>query len=235
MTHFSDGVRTGQAGFNGTLPPGIATQPGTATSPIFVLDVLPTATLTNNLAAAATVSNAAWTISGSTGTTTTTINGVSYVDLGCSRNITASGASTAVTAVDITATGLDEYLVPVTATFSGPASTALTSSVKTMRYFRSAYTSGNTTSNVAIGTGDVIGFPYRVNDAGYVRSAWNGDQITTSVGFTAGDTTTATAYTSDVRGTQLLPSASDGTARFVAFIYVKDPDSVTGLYGVTQA
>jgi hypothetical protein len=234
-TNFSS-LRLGDAG-NGDTSTNVAFNQalGASVSPVYVYDVVPTQTNVSNIAPAATVSNGAWTISSATGVTTTTINGVSYVDLGCQRNITASGASTGVTAVDITFAGLDDYFKGVTCTFSGPSSTALTSSIKTVRYVRTVYTSGNTTSNVSIGTGDVFGLPYRVDAFGYTVLNWSSTVITANTGFTAAVTTTATAYTGDTRGTYLVPSASDGTKRLTAFIYVKNPDTMTGLYGVTQA
>lgn len=227
-------LRLGNAG----LPPDsrlTSQPPGALTSPVYVYSVTPAATSLTAIAAAQTVSGGAFTVSGGAGTTTTSIGGVSYIDLGVDRNITASGASTVVTVADITVSGLDRYFAPVTVTFSGPSSTALTSSIKTMRYVRGAATAGNTTSGVSLGSGDVLGFPYRVNSPGSVVSTWNGDKITTSVGFSAAVTTAATAFTGDTRGTQLVTPATDGTRKFTSFIWAEDPDTVTGLYGVVQA
>lgn len=230
-------LRLGTAGLTpdsrvGQMPPG--TNPGALTSPIYVFDIAPATTQLDNIAVAQTVSGGAWTVSGGTGTTTTSIGGVTYVDLGCDRCVAASGATVSTTVVNITVSGLDSYLQPVTATFSGPLSGLLTSCNKTMRYVRGVATTGNTTSTVSIGAGDVFGFPYRVDNFGDVRMSW-ANVVTTSVGFSAAVTTDpSTAFTGDVRGTYTPPSASNGSRRLTAFIYIRDPNTITGLYGVKQ-
>lgn len=238
MTQLSDGLRTGNVGLGnetGGAVRIINQLPGVANSPVFVYDIVPTQLLNNNIAAAQTVSGALFTISGSTGTTTTTINGVNYIDLGVARSVTASGASSGTTAVDISVTGLDTYLQPMSQTFSGPTASALTQTTKTFRYVRAVAASGNTVSGVSIGTGDVYGMPYRVDAFGYVVFNWNNTVITAATGFTAASAATATLYTGDVRGAYTVQSASDGTKRLTAFIFVKNPDTVAGAYGVTQA
>lgn len=234
MTHFSDGVRTGNAGFDSSTRV-VNQPPGGANSPIFVYDIVPATLQNNNIAAAATVSGGSWTVSGGTGTTTTTINGINYVDLGVARNVTASGAVNVV-AVDITVTGLDDVtLQPMTQTFSGPTASAQTGTLKTFRYVRSVATAGNTVGNVSIGTGDVFGLPYRTDAFGYVQLTWNNIGITSVTGFGTASTATATPFTGDVRGVYSVPSVSDGTKRLVAFIFLKNPDTNAGLYGVAQA
>lgn len=238
MTQISDGIRTGNVGLGnetGGAVRLISQAPGFPNSPVFVYDIVPTQLLNTAIAAAQTVSGGLFTLSSATGTTTTTINGVNYIDLGAARSVTASGASSGTTGVDITITGLDTYLQPMTQTFSGPTSALQTATTKTFRYVRTVGTSGNTVSGVSIGTGDVMGLPYRVDAFGYVIFNWNNTLITASTGFTAASSAAATAFTGDVRGAYTVQSASDGTKRLTAFIFAKNPDTVAGTYGVTQA
>jgi hypothetical protein len=89
--------------------------------------------------------------------------------------------------------------------------------------------------NASVGTSDILGLPYAVNSRNYVQTAVNGTFVTTGT-FTAAVTTSpATTTTGDVRGTFLPATATDGSKRYTMYIFVKDPDTQTGLYGVTQA
>lgn len=239
MTHF-ESVRVGLAGY----PTDSRANPGTAsanfgvpTSPIYCYTYVPAALLTNNLAAAQTVSGspATFTLTASTGVTTTSINGVTYLDLGQERSIRATGASTAVTAVSITLSGLDDYQVPLTNTFTGPVSTATTESTKTFRYLQSATATGNSTSSISLGTGDTYGFPLRADTFGQVELTWDNAKITSSAGFTAASSVTATATTGPVRGSYTVQSASNGTRRLYVWITPYGMNSVTEAYGVAQA
>ena len=104
---------------------GSATIPGVATSPIYVYSIVPPTKDAAAFGAAAAISGGSWTLAASTGTSLTTINGTSYIDLGVQRAVTLSGAQTSAVAVDVTITGLDDYKVPVTQTLSSPVSTAI--------------------------------------------------------------------------------------------------------------
>lgn len=239
MTHVSDNYRTGKVfrATNGTN--------GAAMSPIYVYAVTPPVLSATALAAPQTVSGTAFTLQAGSGVTTTTINGTTYYDLGMARCIRAVGQIGTVTATDITVVGIEETVKedgtlgpgqPMQFTFTGPVSGLTTTSTKAIRYVRSITAAGNTTSGVSIGTTDTFGFPYKVANFGDVIINWNNALITASTGFTAAVTTSpATAATGDVRGTYAVQSgASDGSLVFRAFIFVKDPDTETGLYGQTQ-
>lgn len=236
MTHFQDGVRVGGAGAFGDtrLPPGTVTEPGTATTPLYAYTVVPAAFANTGLAVMQTVSGAAVTLSAGPGVTTTSISGTTYYDLGVSRSVTISG-QTSTTVTDFTITGLDFYQVPLTATLSGPNGFTSVSTTKTFRYVRGITAAGNTTSGVAVGTGDVFGFRYRADSAGQALLNWNNTFITASTGFLAAVTTTATATTGDVRGTYAVQSVSDGTKRLTVWMLPLNNDTVTTLYGVAQA
>jgi hypothetical protein len=239
MTHFSDNIRTGQVfrATNGTN--------GTDTSPVYVYATTPPVLSATALAAAQTVSGGSFTLQAGSGVTTTTIQGTTYYDLGVARCLRAVGAVSGVTATNITVTGLEETVLsdgtlgpgyPMTITFSGPADGLTTTTTKAIRYVRSVTAAGNTTSGVSIGTTDTFGFPYKVANFGDVIINWNNALITASTGWTAAVTTSpATATTGDVRGTYAVQSgASNDSLVFRAWIFVKDPDTETGLYGQAQ-
>lgn len=242
MTHFSDGVRVGDVFptqcTDRVSPQNVTPQPGAPMSPIYVYSVIPIATTTTGLGVGATYSGAPVTLTLSNGasvSTTTSINGVTYYDLGFMRGVTVSGASTGVTVVNITFSGLDSYLIPVTVTMSGPLSTASVTTPKTLRYLHpSVSISGNTTSTISFGAGDRVGFPYYLSDFGFVDITWSSAKITASTGFVSGSTVTATAATSDVRGYYDLQTTANGTRRFTAWICIRDPDTLSGIYGVPQ-
>jgi len=66
-------------------------------------------------------------------------------------------------------------------------------------------------------------------------TAWDGAFVTTGTFAAAVTTSPATTTTGDVRGTYLVPSASDGTKRLTLWVFVFDNDTQVGLYGVAQA
>lgn len=223
-------------------------------TPCYWFEVTPSQLLSANLAALQTLSGsvtvAAFTLQAGAGITTTSIGtsagATTVYDLSAQRNVRATGnspSSVTTVAVQITVNGYEERVnsdgsrtvgQPVSETFTGPAGTGTTSTVKTFRWIRSITTDGNTASNVSLGTGDVFGFPYRADSFGQVGINWNGTVITASTGFTAAVTTTATAVTGDVRGTYAVQSASDSVKKLAVFVYVRTPDTITGLWGPTQ-
>ena len=226
----------------GAAGPTPATDPsakgGYQTTPGYRYSYQPTALLTDNIAATQSTAGA-FTLSAATGVTTTTIGGVNYIDLAPGvplplgeRNIRFSGTASATAAV-VTVAGLDGNLRVVQETVTSPSGAAITSGIKTLRFVRSA-TAAASTGSCSIGTGDRLGFPLRVNDPSQVQISMAGAWITAATGFVSAVTTTATALTGPVRGAYDLQTASDGTRRFTAIIYPADPDTTTGLYGVSQ-
>lgn len=239
MTHVSDNYRTGEVfrQVNGTN--------GAATSPIYVMAVVPPPTSATALAAAQTVSGTTFTLQAVSGITTTTIQGVTYYDLGVARCLTATGQIGTVTATSLTVRGIEETVLtdgtlgpglPMQFTFNSPVSGLTTTSTKAIRYVRSVTAGTNTTSGVSLGVSDTLGFPYKVANYGDVHINWNNVWVTSSTGFTAAVTTSpSTAATGDVRGTYALQGASaDGALAFRAYIFVLDPDTEIGLYGKAQ-
>jgi len=216
---------------------------GAFSSPRYTYTVVPpTLSLTGLAAAQQTVTGATFTL---TSTNAVTIGGVSYVDLGMARLLTASGADGNVVSVSMTIRGLEEMVLldgtlsagkAMTQTINGPTATAAVATTKAFRYVRDVTAAADTVGQVSIGFNDTLGFPYKVPYVGAVQMNYDGTVITSSAGYTAPVTTSpATAFTGDVRGTYALQSAANGIKRFVATIWLVDPNTTTAIYGVPQA
>ena len=155
------------------------------------------------------------------------------------RNVRCTSTTASTNAgLTITVNGYDVYGQPVTENIAGPAGTSTTSGKKAFKYIKSVTFTGGSATSLAIGTGDVYGFPLR-SDAllFYALIFWNNAEITATTGYLAADTTSpATATTGDVRGTYAVQSASDGTKRLQIALAVSPANmaSTTGLLGVTQ-
>ena len=223
MTHFSDGVRAGRNFANN----GTANQPGVYMSPMFVYDIVPVALSATAVAAAQAVAAAGnLTINGASAS-----SGVATLDVPRCVSIVSTNAGD--TTQVATVTGTDAYGLPMSEaiTFNGVTTVAGQKAFKTVT--RVAI-SAALTGNGSVGSTDVFGLPYRANTRNYVLTAWNGAFVTTGT-FAAADATAATTTTDDVRGTYLVPDASNGTKRLTLWISIFDDDTQTGLYGVTQA
>lgn len=224
MTHFSDGVRVGRSfSLNGT-----AAIPGAPVSPVYLYDVVPAILDADGIAQAQAVSGAGnLTINGALAS-----GGVATLDVPRTVEIDSSNAGD--TTQTATVYGTDVYGNAMTETiaFNGTTAVAGQKAFKTVtRVAISAALAGNAN----VGTTDVFGLPFRVDSRNYALTAWNGAFVTTGT-FAAADTTSpATATTNDVRGTYAVPDAADGTKRLTVWMYIEDADTVTGLYGVTQA
>lgn len=211
--------------------------PGMETTPVFVYSVVPATLQADNLVTSKIVTGAeTLTLVAGTGITTTTINGSTYYALDVPRNLRIIGATASVTASVVTVTGKDEYFQTMTETITGPTGTAVTAGIKAFKYLLSAAASGNTVSTITVGTGDVLGFPFRVAALGQAI-IWDAlNLITNSAGLTVAVTTSpATSLTGDVRGTYSMAAASNGSRRVTVWIPNFSPDSAEAIYGVTQA
>lgn len=236
MTHFQDGLRTGGAVYPPQPGAPQSPLPGAPSSPVYVYNVVPIASSNITLAASG-LQNGTITLQAAGGITTTSINGVTYYDMGNERCIRAVSYGSGSIAVHLTASGLDDYYQVLTTTWSAPTnSTSFSDSPKPMRYVRGVSALGSTGSGVSLGPSDRFGFPYRVDDFNYIAAKWAQLSLTASTGFTAASSTyPATALTGPVRGTMLMPTVSaDGSRRFTSFIYLADVDTNSGLYGVAQ-
>lgn len=222
----------------GAIPPNSQQgKPGMETTPTYVYSVVPLTLQADNLVTAKIVTGQeTLTLVAGTGITTTTINGSTYYVLDVPRNLRITGNTASVTASVVSVTGKDVYFESMTETITGPTGTAVTSGVKAFKYLQSIAASGNTVSTISVGTGDVLGFPYRVAALGQCM-IWDALNLRTdSTGLTVAVTTSpATSLTGDVRGTYAMQAASNGSRRVTVWIPNFSPDSVEAIYGVTQA
>jgi len=221
MTHFSDGVRAGRNFANN----GTASEPGVFLSPINVYNVVPAALDADGICAQQTLAAAGNAL----------INGAlassGVVTLDVPRNVIvdAAGAATAV----LTVTGTDVYGVPMSEAITLNGTTAVAGK-KAFKTITSVAASAAAT-DFFVGTGDVFGLPFRSDSRNYCLTAWNSAFVTTGTFVAAVTTDPATTTTGDVRGTYAVPDAADGSKQLTVWMFIENPDSVTGLYGVTQA
>jgi len=143
----------------------------------------------------------------------------------------------------VTVSGYDYYGQAMTEaiTSSSSVSTAVNGK-KAFYQISSIATAGATGTALTVGTTDILGFPLRTFDAGYVvRVGWNSTLANDAGTFVVADMTTpATSTTGDVRGTYVPSSATNGIKRLVAVIALPGiatgPNATrTGALGVTQA
>lgn len=221
MTHFSDGVRVGRSfSLNGAAP-----IPGAPISPVFVYDIVPVALDADGICAQQSLAGAGNAL----------LNGAlasaGTVTLDVPRNviIDAAGAATAV----LTIYGTDVYGVPMSEAITLNGTTAVAGKKAFKTITRVAASAAAT--DFFVGTGDVFGLPFRSDSRNYCLTAWNGAFVTTGTFVAAVTTDPATTTTGDVRGTYAVPDAADGSKQLTVWMYIENPDSVTGLYGVTQA
>lgn len=221
MTHFSDGVRVGRNfSLNGT-----AQIPGAPTSPVYIYDVVPAALVANGICAQQTLAGAGNAL----------LNGAlasgGTVTLDVPRNVIvdAAGAATAV----LTVYGTDVYgnSMSEAITLNGTTAVAGAKAFKTITRIAASAAA----TDFFVGTGDVFGLPFRSDSRNYALTAWNGAFVTTGTFVAAVTTSPATTTTGDVRGTYAVPDAADGSKRLSVWMFIEDADTVTGLYGVTQA
>lgn len=221
MTHFSDGVRAGRNFANN----GLASQPGVFMSPINIYDVVPVALVTDGVCAQQTLAGAGnATLNGSLAS-----GGTVTLDVPRNVIIDAAGAATAV----LTVYGTDVYGISMSEaiTLNGTTAVAGKKAFKTI----TRITASAAATDFFVGTGDVFGLPLRVDSRNYTLTAWNGAFVTTGTLTAAVTTSPATTTTGDVRGTFAPADAADASKRLTVWMFIEDPDSQTGLYGVTQA
>lgn len=171
--------------------------------------------------------------------------GISYSNVydptkALARNVRITSVGNDSTAT-FTVAGADLYGYPMTEAITG-ANAGIASGKKAFKYIYSVTPSGTLSgSNVSVGTGDVYGFPLRVDSFFYSTIFWNGALITSNTGFLSAVTTNpATSTTGDTRGTYAVQSASDGTKALQILIIpsVKNLNAAPlyqGLTGITPA
>lgn len=134
------------------------------------------------------------------------LNGATAGTLDVPRNVVAAWTTTSI----LTITGLDEYgatVVEVSA--SGTSHTGK----KAFKSITSISSSASITS-ATVGTGKVLGLPYRLSRAGNVITSLEDGVAATAGTVVAGLTTVSTSTSNDVRGTWAPNGTPDGTIQF---------------------
>lgn len=207
---------------------------------IFVWDVIPQATATNNIVAsqAATTTNQALTLSAGAGTkAVTTAGGVSVIQLDVPRAVKVNCSTTARA---FTVSGYDYYGQAMTELITVATAGTAVNGKKAFWQISGVTIAGSATACL-VGTTEILGIPVRVTNVAYVGSVKSNSTLAQDTGtFVAADTATATNATGDVRGTYAPATAADGICRTVMGILLPaiavGPNSTrVGALGVTQA
>ncbi len=182
---------------------------------VVVYDVVPLTLQVANVAASTTPGVSALTLAAGTGTTASTIAGVSVIALDCARNlrVTSGGNDSGMT---FNCTGYDQYNVAMSENITG-SNGSVASGKKAFKAVRSVTPSAAVSTTCSVGTGDVLGLPFYLSDKCYILGAQWSNALAKDTGtIVVGDATTpATTTTGDVRGTYALTSASNGSKRLV--------------------
>ena len=216
------------------------------------LSVAPLAASTTNLANAVTATTGAAYITLTAGTGVTAVAGiynsytnttdtVYYFDVPRAVIITEAAGGAAVT---YTVWGFDEddvFMTEQIAVAGGVGATTGTGK-KAFAGVTRVYASAASTAAISVGTTDIIGLPYVMYNANSVLAGNFGTAATIVpvATYVQASVATATATTGDIRGTALLPAASDGTKRlFVTWVIAATTAEVNAqtyatVYGVPQ-
>lgn len=178
---------------------------------------------------------------------------------GVARNLTITAASIGSGTTAVLASGYDIWGVPMTEVLTADGTTTVAGK-KAFKYVSSVVVQTAATTvtpaNINIGVGDLLGFPLRNDQWEYTDMRFGGGLQTVNTGWTSAITATATNTTGDVRGTQnfstgFFGAAAGSSAAGAPFNGVKrvtvkmrvpmirmigsNPNTYTGLFGVTQA
>jgi hypothetical protein len=206
---------------------------------IYIWDTIPQTLQTANVVASQTASGAgALTLTaGTSATSVIRSDGTTVIQLDVPRALQVNCSTTARA---FTITGYDYYGQAMSEVITVATAGTAVVGLKAWYQIATVTIAGSATACV-VGTSDVLGFPIRVIDAGYlVSNIWNNTLDNDAGTFVAAVTATATSSTGDVRGTYKPSSASNGSKRLVCAIAVpaigSGPNSTrTGVLGVTQA
>ena len=236
---------SGNAGLNDPSPMEVGVGP---LGREYVWDVIPQTLQAANIAASQTPA-AAGNLTLTAGTSVKSFvrtDGTTVLQLDCARAVQLTTVSgTISTSRNLTVSGYDYYGQPMTeviATGTTSSAVANVAGKKAFYQISSIAINGSLPVAITVGTTDVLGFPLRIFDAGYVvRVGWNNTLANDAGTFVVADMTTpATSTTGDVRGTYMPSSATNGIKRLVAVVALPGiatgPNATrTGALGVTQA
>jgi len=215
---------------------------------IYNWDVVPAAAEVNNISVAVAYAAAGNAILAAGTNATAVVNnaGQTVIQLDCPRGVSLTLGAGTPTSANFTVSGYDVYGQPMSEVIaSGTTASTTVNGRKAFYQVASVAVSGTTGGvSVSIGVSNVLGFPVRVIDAGYLtRVGWNNALADDAGTFAAADMTNpATSSTGDVRGTY-TPSAGNppnGQRRLVVAIAIPAIGSGPyatrlGALGVTQA
>lgn len=176
---------------------------------IYVWDTVPVSQGANVLALSqSTTAGGALVLTAGAGVTTRIgTDNLPQMVLDVPRALTVAGTAI----YPVTAYGFDQYGMPMTETF------AAASTGKKAFKVVSRVTAGAVGTVAVVGISNVLGFPFRVSDLGYVMTTkFNG--LVEAPTMVVADGNTATATTGDVRGTYTPATATDGVKRIVVTI-----------------
>lgn len=136
--------------------------------------------------------------------------------------------------INFSAFGYDEYGYPVMGTVAGPNNSTVIVP-KAMKRIVRLSADAAVGLNVEVGSTDRFGLPVRINSVTeVVHVGWAGTLARDAATFVAGDTTSpATAATTDIRGTVVPSSASNGSRR-LSLVLIADMTSKATQFGVRQ-
>lgn len=171
---------------------------------------------------------------------------VTVVPLDVPRNlVTTVTHATAVVAMTVLHEGYDEYRQKVNEqhAITATGTTKTVTGAKAIKWWSkttvtvAADASANTLN---VGTGSKLGLPFRVAQAGHVVQASLGGvqeliNVASNATVVAGDATTATTTTGDVRGTIAFNGTLTGSAEALVLAHMAGRTSQRGLVGVLQA
>lgn len=245
-THFSDGVRVGPilgtqytAGANVLSPstpvssPTDSQPPGIYLTPVSILDITPASLNAASLFALATIAGAGYVplISVSSEYTTWLASfantsgptGAGVIQLDVPRNIIYTGLVNS-TAVNLAVWGWDLFEQPMYETVLTTAGANVTTLKKAFKWIQAIHVDAGTTANVSVGTGNVFGLPYFVNNANYIfTQKFNGALDAGTI--VVGDPKTATGTTGDVRGTYTPAANANSVKRLTVTMYNASGDT----------
>jgi hypothetical protein len=182
---------------------------------VYIWDVIPEASATNNISAAASYSSAGNAVlaAGAGVQSVLRADGTSVLQLDCPRAVSITIGTGTITATNVTISGYDYYGQPMTQVIStGTTQSTTVNGKKAFWQISQVAVAGNCGGTIAVGTSAILGIPVRVTDAGYIcQVGWANQLGTNAATFVAADMTNpATSATGDVRGT-ISPNTSTGS------------------------
>ena len=120
---------------------------------------------------------------------------------------------------------------------SSPTGSTTTNGKKAFKFISTVTPQVTDTKSYSVGHADIVGFPLAITEFPLAYLGWTGTPVTSSAGFVAAVSSTATNTTGDVRGTYALQSSSNGVLIYQAFQCVSPANLATmsGYFGVTPA